>query len=472
MNVLNSKRAFTLVELIIVIAIIGVLAAILIPTFATVIEKANKKSALSDAKNALQLTIAELTDAAGGLTIGEGSVFKVRKADKNWFYTYFNNALHEGSGAENSNPLRPIDRPTGSIIYMAEDCFYKSEKDATAVIIPTLPKTVIIYNTHTDAQYTPPANEADSDRDGYLLIKGAADFTSEFFAANGLSAKYKLANDIVLSGDFEPITSVLTGELDGNGKTIKNLSIDKPDGEGIGLFVEFNGNVHDLTIEVTNIYAKAKLGALCGTISGGSVSNVHVKMTGMISNLVEEVGIHEDRAYSGGICGIANNASITKCSVNGWLNSSVYSGGIVGKATNTTISRSSFEGDIEASACLIEDCSANGSYQRGAMYRLGGICAHPMDNTEIKHCISICTYLALNYPAFENINACTIGPICASHPDETDYTVTESYYLENDYLLGLEPSHCYAGNSISSWSEASGLSADVWDLSGMVPCLK
>ena len=47
----RTKHGFTLVELIIVIAVIGVLAAILIPTFSNVIDKANAKSALSDARN-------------------------------------------------------------------------------------------------------------------------------------------------------------------------------------------------------------------------------------------------------------------------------------------------------------------------------------------------------------------------------------------------------------------------------------
>lgn len=47
----RNKKGFTLVELIIVIAIIGVLAAVLIPTFAGVIEKAKLASDQSDVKN-------------------------------------------------------------------------------------------------------------------------------------------------------------------------------------------------------------------------------------------------------------------------------------------------------------------------------------------------------------------------------------------------------------------------------------
>ena len=56
-----NKKGFTIVELVIVIAVIAILAAVLIPTFSNVIEKANKSAALSNAKNNMteDLVIAE-----------------------------------------------------------------------------------------------------------------------------------------------------------------------------------------------------------------------------------------------------------------------------------------------------------------------------------------------------------------------------------------------------------------------------
>ena len=48
----TNKKGFTIVELVIVIAVIAILAAVLIPTFSGVIEAANQSSAMSAAKNA------------------------------------------------------------------------------------------------------------------------------------------------------------------------------------------------------------------------------------------------------------------------------------------------------------------------------------------------------------------------------------------------------------------------------------
>ena len=55
----NTKKGFTIIELVIVIAVIGILAAVLIPTFSGVIEKANESAAMQAARNEYELYLAE-----------------------------------------------------------------------------------------------------------------------------------------------------------------------------------------------------------------------------------------------------------------------------------------------------------------------------------------------------------------------------------------------------------------------------
>lgn len=55
----NKKKGFTMVELVVVIAVIGILAAVLIPTFSNITEKANKSAALQEAGNALTVVLTE-----------------------------------------------------------------------------------------------------------------------------------------------------------------------------------------------------------------------------------------------------------------------------------------------------------------------------------------------------------------------------------------------------------------------------
>lgn len=59
-----NKKGFTIVELVIVIAVIGILAAVLIPTFSSVIDKANASKALQEARN--KYTVAYADDLSDG----------------------------------------------------------------------------------------------------------------------------------------------------------------------------------------------------------------------------------------------------------------------------------------------------------------------------------------------------------------------------------------------------------------------
>ena len=55
----TNKKGFTIVELVIVIAVIAILAAVLIPTFSGVVEKAKQSAAIQAARNAYTEILAE-----------------------------------------------------------------------------------------------------------------------------------------------------------------------------------------------------------------------------------------------------------------------------------------------------------------------------------------------------------------------------------------------------------------------------
>ncbi len=67
----TRRHAFTVVELVIVIAVIAILAAVLIPTYANLVKKANEATALVDAKNAVTEMLANMlsTDDASDILV-------------------------------------------------------------------------------------------------------------------------------------------------------------------------------------------------------------------------------------------------------------------------------------------------------------------------------------------------------------------------------------------------------------------
>ena len=77
----RRSKAFSLIELVIVIAVIGAVAAILIPLLSAVVDKANQKSALSDARNALTKLSASISHGNSGYELPPFVVF-VKKANK------------------------------------------------------------------------------------------------------------------------------------------------------------------------------------------------------------------------------------------------------------------------------------------------------------------------------------------------------------------------------------------------------
>ena len=61
----NNKKGFTIVELVIVIAVIAILSAVLIPTFSGITEKAQASKAQQEVKNIHTLYLADIDYANG-----------------------------------------------------------------------------------------------------------------------------------------------------------------------------------------------------------------------------------------------------------------------------------------------------------------------------------------------------------------------------------------------------------------------
>ncbi len=79
-----NKKGFTIVELVIVIAVIAILSAVLIPTFSSVIKKANKSNADQAARNAVSAVLTEFDQA----TIPAEAVFIYTEGDGKAYYEY------------------------------------------------------------------------------------------------------------------------------------------------------------------------------------------------------------------------------------------------------------------------------------------------------------------------------------------------------------------------------------------------
>lgn len=110
----SNKKGFTIVELVIVIAVIAILAAVLIPTFSNVVEKANESKAMQQARIAYENYLADHADKSD---LKQNICIKVGK-----YYFYVTN------GQFNADSKKNCEKPTtGNDAYMHVEVSDKAE---------------------------------------------------------------------------------------------------------------------------------------------------------------------------------------------------------------------------------------------------------------------------------------------------------------------------------------------------------
>ena len=129
----NNKKGFTIVELVIVIAVIAILAGVLIPTFAGIVEKANKSAALQEATNAYKAFLSETEDANISSTANPDAYIKIVDDEKTYYFT-----VEEGKIAEaTSTPTLAESAPTAGDA--EQTAYVKSDKNTAVYVYTVVP---------------------------------------------------------------------------------------------------------------------------------------------------------------------------------------------------------------------------------------------------------------------------------------------------------------------------------------------
>ena len=160
---MKNRKGFTIVELVIVIAVIAILAAVLIPTFSGVVQKANESGALQEATSTMKSTLA-MSDYG---TIADNTQFIIVSGNKvTYKFSYEQNSI---KAIEKDQALQ-----TGwNTIIVHKDYINTTTLGFTAAGA-TLVNAAVGADTLTGAAWT-------TDGTGYKLTITAGDTTTTYY---------------------------------------------------------------------------------------------------------------------------------------------------------------------------------------------------------------------------------------------------------------------------------------------------
>lgn len=96
-----NKKGFTIVELVIVIAVIGILSAVLIPTFSNLTDKANESAAIQEASNEYKVYLTE--------TVATGEPLKELVFETSKGFVHYKDSKYTLIKDNNNNAIKAAD---------------------------------------------------------------------------------------------------------------------------------------------------------------------------------------------------------------------------------------------------------------------------------------------------------------------------------------------------------------------------
>ena len=238
------------------------------------------------------------------------------------------------------------------------------------------------------------------------------------------------------SQGWQPVGTSSTpfkGVLDGNGKTISGLWINREFSDYVGFFGTLNGTVKNLTLKGSKVKGRNQVGFLSGSANNCTVENckfegssegvsniggsIGTSNTANLSNILFAGDITGTGDCVGGLVGKAEgNGNLKGCRLDGHqVNGVNYVGGICGKANSYNISNCYVDADIIGIEYVggirgyVFGGGSSNSYTRSQTINcgfngniigsnnVGGITGYSYGNVLIEHCYSIGNFEGQDY---------------------------------------------------------------------------
>lgn len=310
----NSKRAFTIVELVIVIAVIAILAAVLIPTFSGLIEKANVNSDQAAVKQ--MNTYLASDEQINGKCSGWEEAVKVLNKSNLDAQNYM--ALADGYQIVYAKDINRVLYVKGSEVIYPEEYKDVSKwlKNANEVAWVYLSGKYVPDDSWRSTTYTNLPKYETTTKDGETAYKSGDKVYKESELADLAYVDYTSPKDVNLAAmEFKNNSSIKSGSAEfvgSDGKTYKFSKL-----SNAAELIDYNGQINKMSKEEvlkttkneTLIISKdmdlgntewTPINSFAGNVDGSHVNpETGIKENSKVENLNLNAGVAQIEVYEG-----------------------------------------------------------------------------------------------------------------------------------------------------------------------------